>query len=115
MIRVVIERCAEDGRITAFTVSGHAEYAKPGKDIVCAGVSAVTVGTVNSVEALTGVQLPNEMRHGLLRVEVPDDMEQEISTKVQWLLESMVVMLNSIRETYGKYIAMHQQLREKRR
>ena len=105
MIRVTIERQA-DGAIVAFSVSGHAYLDKPGKDIVCAGVSAVTVGTVNAVEALTGVELPNEMRDGLLNVSVPSALDPARSEKIQLLLESMLVMLRSIEQSYGKYMSI---------
>jgi uncharacterized protein YsxB (DUF464 family) len=115
MVQVIIERLADSGYIAAFSVSGHARYANTGKDIVCAGVSAVSVGTVNSVEVLTGVELPSEMEHGLLRVKVPTDLEQETSAKIQLLLESMVVMLDSIQKEYGKYMKMKQQVHKKRR
>jgi hypothetical protein len=108
MIRVKIERRA-DGAIVAFSVSGHAYYDKPGKDIVCAGVSAVTIGTVNAVEALTGVELPNEMRDGLLHVVVPSALDPARSEKVQLLLESMLVMLRSIEQSYGKYMSIEVQ------
>lgn len=114
MVRVIMQRLA-DGRIAGFSVSGHAHYDKSGKDIVCAGVSAVTVGTVNAVETLTGVELPSTMKLGLLRVEVPVDLEQETNTKIQLLLESMVVMLDTIQKEYGRYIDMQDQLLENRR
>ena len=56
MIYVTIERLAPDSpQILSFVVEGHAEYDVPGKDMVCAAVSAVTVGTCNSIESLTGV------------------------------------------------------------
>lgn len=105
MIRVAIKR-ASDGRIQSFRVKGHALYDEPGKDIVCAGVSAVTVGTVNAVEALLGLELQAITKHGLLEVTVPDRLEDALSEKVQMLLESMVVMLQSIEQSYGAYIAM---------
>ncbi|MFK7694229.1 ribosomal-processing cysteine protease Prp [Paenibacillus sp. HJGM_3] len=114
MIRVIMKRRA-DGRIAAFSVSGHAEYDRSGKDIVCAGVSAVTVGTVNAIETLTRVELPSTMKHGLLRVEVPDGLEPELDEKVQLLLESMLVMIDSIREEYGRYIDVQHQVLENRR
>ena len=40
--------------INEIKVSGHSDYAPKGKDIVCAGVSAVTIGTLNAVHQLTG-------------------------------------------------------------
>ena len=56
MIYVTIERLAPDSpQISSFVVEGHAEYDVPGKDLVCAAVSAVTFGTNNSIESLTGV------------------------------------------------------------
>ncbi|WP_437177576.1 ribosomal-processing cysteine protease Prp [Heyndrickxia camelliae] len=53
-----ITRSSTDGKIMSFQSEGHAYYDEPGKDIVCAGVSAVTFGTVNSIEALLGI-VPN--------------------------------------------------------
>ncbi|MBD2861009.1 ribosomal-processing cysteine protease Prp [Paenibacillus oceani] len=108
MIRVNIRRSRESGTIEAFTVSGHAFYGKPGHDIVCAGVSAVTVGTVNAVEKLTGVALPNDMREGYLNVRIPQGTDVETTKQIQLLLESMLAMLETIEDAYGKYIALQQ-------
>ncbi|WP_152391721.1 ribosomal-processing cysteine protease Prp [Paenibacillus guangzhouensis] len=103
MIRVKIMRKA-DRSIESFSISGHANYAKHGEDIVCAGVSAVTVGTVNSIEALTGVVLDSKMKDGFLSGRLASVDSEETSAKVQLLLESMVVMLNTIAGSYGTYI-----------
>ncbi|CAM4363833.1 ribosomal-processing cysteine protease Prp [Paenibacillus tarimensis] len=109
MISVTLTRRAADRRILSFAVEGHAEYAKPGKDIVCAGVSAVTVGTVNSIEALTGLELPASMRNGWLQSDIPPSGVEACDEKVQLLLESMVVMLQTITESYGKYVVISEQ------
>ncbi|MBQ4307540.1 MAG: ribosomal-processing cysteine protease Prp [Lachnospiraceae bacterium] len=52
MIRVQVDRNAE-GAYTAFRVRGHAGYAEAGEDIVCAGVSAIVINTVNCLTDLT--------------------------------------------------------------
>ncbi|WP_040950122.1 ribosomal-processing cysteine protease Prp [Gorillibacterium massiliense] len=104
MIRVRIERSKADRNILSFQVKGHASYADPGEDIVCAGVSAVTVGTVNAVEKLTGVVPVSRMKDGFLSARIPQDGDEGKRAEVQLLLESMVVMLISIEETYGAYI-----------
>lgn len=106
MIQVTITRNASDRSIRSYVVEGHAEFDEPGKDIVCAGVSAVTVGTVNSVESLLGVVLMHDVEHGFMEIIVPDHLESGVSEKVQLLLESMVVMLQSIEQSYGEYIAI---------
>lgn len=110
MISVTISRRAADRRIVAFNVQGHAKYAKAGKDIVCAGVSAVTVGTVNAVEALASLELPYSMKNGWLSSDIPEQEDKETDDKVQLLLESMAVMLGTIASSYGKYVIMQEQL-----
>lgn len=110
MIIVTIKRRSKrDSQIQAFVVKGHAQYDVPGKDLVCAAVSAITVGTVNSIEKLTQVLPISEMESGLLDITIPvlPESSSEQGSQVQLLLESMVVMLQSIEETYGDYIKIH--------
>lgn len=112
MIRVNVERNG-DGSIRSFTVKGHAFYSEPGKDIVCAGVSAVTVGTVNAIEEVAGVKLAAKMKDGFLQASVPELPEGNKPDRVQLLLESMLVMLNSIEDTYGDFITVRDVSRKK--
>ncbi|MEK6990126.1 ribosomal-processing cysteine protease Prp [Paenibacillus sp. FSL K6-1566] len=107
MITVQILR-GEDGRIRSFKVEGHAGYADPGQDIVCAGVSSITVGTVNSVEALTGIVMETRMKGGFLSANLPKSADESALGQVQLLLESMVVMLQGIADSYGKYIRIQE-------
>ncbi|WP_442603485.1 ribosomal-processing cysteine protease Prp [Paenibacillus sp. KN14-4R] len=105
MIRVTIRRKdVKDSAITSFKVEGHANYDEHGKDIVCAAVSAITVGTVNSIEALTRVTPKTKVKSGLLQVEIPQGIDSQVAERVSLLLDSMVVMLNSIEETYSEHI-----------
>ncbi|REE69490.1 hypothetical protein A8990_13424 [Paenibacillus taihuensis] len=113
MITVTIERqSAANARIVSFAIEGHAKFAKPGKDIVCAGVSAVSVGTVNAIEELAGIELPASMKSGWLRSDIPVTADAASDEKAQLLLEGMIVMLNSIAASYGKYVDIRQQFRE---
>ena len=54
MITVTITK-DQSGRIHSFEMSGHADFAEHGKDLVCAGASAVSFGAVNAMIALTGI------------------------------------------------------------
>lgn len=95
-------------RIMSFTMSGHAESGPYGHDLVCAGISAVSFGTVNAIEELCGVQLPVEVEdNGFLCCSIPDSAE-ETDRKVQLLLEGMVVSIQSIVQEYGEYIQLKQ-------
>ncbi|WP_322924985.1 ribosomal-processing cysteine protease Prp [Paenibacillus campi] len=115
MIIVRMERL-EDGTIHGFSSRGHAGYADSGEDIVCAAVSAITVGTVNSIEVLAGIEMKARMKDGFLSAYLPELPENTAQDKIQLLLESMQVMLESIEESYGQYIQIKQvTITEKRR
>jgi uncharacterized protein YsxB (DUF464 family) len=105
MIKVEIER-TDEGKIKAFTMSGHANFAKHGQDIVCAGASAVSFGAVNSIIVLTKIQphVTQGGKGGYLRCELPAIEDRATDEKVQLLLEAMLVSLQTIERDYGKYI-----------
>jgi uncharacterized protein len=103
MISITINR-SESESIQSFKISGHAFFADRGKDIVCAGASAVSVGAINAVHALTGVTPEIEQEDGFLRCVVPDKLPEDINEKVQLLLEGMIVSLQTIEEEYGEHI-----------
>ncbi len=80
---------------------GHAEYARPGEpDIVCAAVSALTIGTVNSLEELAGERLrvSQDQRTGFFKC----DFEGTLQEKSSFLMDSMVFSLENISREYGK-------------
>ena len=51
-------------RKDGITVSGHAIYAEAGKDIVCAGVTALVQGLIRSMESLTRDQIQYDITPG---------------------------------------------------
>ncbi|ANB58496.1 hypothetical protein GFC29_1896 [Anoxybacillus sp. B7M1] len=105
MIHVEIER-TDEGNIKSFTMSGHAHFAKRGQDIVCAGASAVSIGAINAIEALTKIKphITQGDKGGYLRCELPDIEDVRVAANVQLLLEAMLVSLQTIERDYGKYI-----------
>ncbi|RJS59828.1 ribosomal-processing cysteine protease Prp [Bacillus sp. PK3_68] len=105
MIRVDVIR-QPSGRITSFTMEGHAEFAEHGKDLVCAGATAVSFGALNAILSLTDAKLGIEQgkEGGFLRCLVPEDLPMDEAEKVQLLLEGMVVSLQTIEREYSKYI-----------
>jgi uncharacterized protein YsxB (DUF464 family) len=107
MVKVRVYRNQSDQTIRAVIVEGHANFAERGKDLVCAGVSSVTVGTYNAVEKLLGIELVGEMESGKVYMEFPRLTDQVMQSKLQLLAESMISMLLTIQdayEDYGKFI-----------
>lgn len=51
-------------RKDGITVSGHAEYAEAGNDIVCAGVTALVQELIRSIESLTRDQIQYDITSG---------------------------------------------------
>ncbi|MFN7251667.1 MAG: ribosomal-processing cysteine protease Prp [Anaerobacillus sp.] len=109
MITVEISRNHDD-KINSFEMRGHADSGPYGQDIVCAGASAVSFGTVNAIDTLCNVQLEIDLDNdgGFLRCTVPTGLEELTYEKVQLLLEAMVVSLTSIAEQYGKHIKIRE-------
>ncbi|MFD1705568.1 ribosomal-processing cysteine protease Prp [Siminovitchia sediminis] len=101
-----VEICQDvQGNITSFTMSGHAEFAEKGQDIVCAGASAVAFGSLNAVISLTGVTPDIEQTDsGFLSCTIPSGLPAEASERMQLLLQGMIVSLQTIENEYGEYI-----------
>jgi uncharacterized protein YsxB (DUF464 family) len=85
----VVARVRGD-RVQAIEVAGHAGAGPHGHDLVCAAVSALVVGFLNSCEALCNVRLPAKVEPGLVRTRV---VSQEC---VQLLARSLLLSLRSI-------------------
>lgn len=110
MVTVTFYRREDDRRITQFMIAGHAKFAKHGRDIVCAAISAISVGTVNAIEELVGLELPASMKDGWLSSTIPSLDDGSKNQQVQLLLESMRVMLTTIETSYGKYVQVREQI-----
>ncbi|MFY4774733.1 ribosomal-processing cysteine protease Prp [Metabacillus sp. RGM 3146] len=105
MINAAINR-SKDGFIRSFSLSGHAQSNEYGRDLVCAGASAVTFGSVNAIIALANIEpkLDIGSEGGYLKFELPDGLEDAVFEKAQLLLEGMLVSLQTIERDYGEYI-----------
>ncbi|WP_144511200.1 ribosomal-processing cysteine protease Prp [Bacillus sp. FJAT-22090] len=105
MIKVTISR-DQSGHIHSFEMKGHADFAEHGKDLVCAGASAVSFGAVNAIIALTEITpiIEQKGNGGYLYVEVPSISNPEKAANMQLILEAMIVSLQTIEQDYSKYI-----------
>ena len=90
-------------------MTGHAGFGEYGEDIVCAGVSALAITTVNSIEKL-GVYQPivdvDEVEGGYLYVEVVGDVTKVQAQTTQILLNSLLLGLEGIQEEYPNYLTV---------
>ncbi len=98
MIRVTIYQ-DDCENIKGFHSEGHAEYADPGYDIVCAAVSILCINTVNSIEEFTDVTFSEgqDAERGMIDFEVTQDATAETNL----LFRSMILGLQGIQDNYG--------------
>lgn len=85
----------EDG----ITVTGHAGYAPPGQDIVCAGISTLTQSLIKSVENLTADRIEYEISPG-----AADIKYRNLSEKSKTLVDSFFIGVCMIANEYPDYI-----------
>lgn len=111
MIKITIHRTASG--IQSFEMTGHANFAEHGKDLVCAGVSAVVFGSINAIESLCHVQANIKLGRngGFLTYALPK-LDDETFQNAQLLLEGMMVSLKTIEMDYGKYIRIKETMQE---
>ncbi|CAA7599423.1 Cysteine peptidase C108, N-terminal of ribosomal L27 [Acididesulfobacillus acetoxydans] len=99
-----------EGFIHGFELSGHAGFADPGQDVVCAGVSALSIAAVNGLEHFLSV--PPQVREGtgFLACSLGPLGGEEFS-RAQWILETLRLGLEGIRAAYGDEYLMIEQRR----
>ena len=96
MITVLVKKKKND--ITKVVIKGHAMYDDYGKDIVCAGVSAITTTTVNAILKLKKESIQLEESPSLtISVLIRDKITES-------LLENMIELLYELAESYPKNI-----------
>ncbi len=100
MIRIQIQKDKKSGQVLEVISKGHAGYAEEGSDIICSAVSVLLINTANSIEKFTSddFQVDEGEDGGYLRI----GFDSPLSMQADLLMNSLVLGLKSIEETYGK-------------
>ena len=59
-----------DQKIQQIEISGHANFDRHGKDIVCAGVSAIVYGSINAIDQVKKNQIEFKIKEGYTFIKV---------------------------------------------
>ena len=101
MTTITVNTTKDSGLYTGFYVFGHAEFDNPGRDIICAAISMLTMNTINSLEEFCGVtsKVTENEESGFLRAEFskPLDTDKEIV-----LMQAMCRGCHDLEQQYGK-------------
>lgn len=80
-------------------ISGHAGYAELGKDIVCAGVTALTQTLIQSIDDLTDDEIEYRISPGKVEVEY-----RNLSEKSKTLVDSFFIGVSMIADEFPEYV-----------
>jgi Predicted ribosomal protein len=89
----------KDNDINYIKITGHAEYAEEGFDIVCASVSCIAITTVNALISIDEECVVYSEADGLLEIGIVK--QDEITIK---LVNNMLNLLSNLSEDYKDYI-----------
>ena len=85
-------------------ITGHAGYDDFGKDIVCAGVSAIVTGGLNALTNENKNKISCVIKDGYVNVDVLDINDD----KLQLIMDVIIIQLKTIEESYKKYIKINE-------
>ena len=86
-------------RLDGITVDGHAGYAEAGKDIVCAGVTALVENLIDSIEGLTVDTIQYEISPGRADIHYKD-----LSEEGKLLVDSFFLGICSIEQGFPEHV-----------
>ena len=97
MIEIKVKK--EKDVVKYIKISGHAEYAEEGFDIVCASVSCIAITTVNALISINEDCIVYSESDGLLEIGILK--HDEIIDK---LIDNMLSLLENLSKDYEKYV-----------
>ncbi|MBI5974185.1 ribosomal-processing cysteine protease Prp [Staphylococcus canis] len=95
----------DEGQVSDVIMTGHADYAEHGQDIVCAGASAVLFGSINAIMGLTSEKpdIDYDDEGGYFHVRSVDPSNEQ----AQLILQAMIVSLQTMEDEYKDYIKLN--------
>jgi uncharacterized protein YsxB (DUF464 family) len=105
MTRVEIVK-DQNNNITSFRVEGHTGFDDIGKDIVCAGVSAITQTTLAGLMQYLEQKPVFKQAKGRLTCNLADGLSEEDNVKAQVILGTMELGLREMEHQYGDFVRL---------
>ena len=102
MIKIQVNKT--DNSYSSLLVSGHSNYDEHGKDIVCAGVSAIVTGGLNALAIEDKKNISYRVKEGYVNIDILDIGNE----KLQTIMDVIVIQLKTIEESYKKYIRIEE-------
>lgn len=92
-------KIVKNDTIDSIEISGHANYALKGKDIVCASISCIVTTTVNALLRLDKNSIKYQVKDGFIKIDV-----LKHSKTIDILIDNMISELQELACQYKKNI-----------
>lgn len=79
----------DDGKVTGFSIEGHANTAPAGQDIYCAGVSALSQSAFLCIKDYLGREIDSDFAHGKLMMKLKNPADELTEAVFQTMLIGM--------------------------
>lgn len=100
MVTVKLKKNRADD-ICEIRVSGHANQAEYGKDIVCSAISVLTISTLNGLLEIAKVDVEYSINDGDVKIHILSKNE-----KSDAILKTYELGIEALLEDYGKYLQL---------
>ncbi len=101
MIKVSIDY--DHQMVSHVKITGHAGFDEKGKDLVCAAVSSISVGTLNALDELANSDCKLTLADNMIKIEV-----LQINERSQLIIQTMIIQLKTLYEQYKDFIEIKQ-------
>ena len=91
---------------TGFELSGHADYADEGFDIVCAAASAFAQFSIAGIAETGKIACVYEISEGRIYLTLPKEMDEENRKIAQNHLETLRLTLSQLSQQYNDYLKL---------
>ena len=98
MVKIKVGK--KSNSIIKLNIEGHAGFADKGKDIVCASISSIAIGLLNSIDILDNQSCKIICSDNRINVEVIDHNDDMI----QIILQVGIIQLQTVEEVYPNYL-----------
>ncbi|MGL4284551.1 MAG: ribosomal-processing cysteine protease Prp [Eubacterium aggregans] len=110
MIKVTFRKDADDS-IRKVIVEGHANYGDDGEDIVCSGISILTISILNGLEEIVGIEgILREVKAGYTSFWLPRVVDFVKNVQMTALMDTFELGVRATESTYGDYITVKDEI-----
>ncbi len=86
-------------------MNGHSGFAEFGQDIICAGISTLTIAIFNGITEVCKIKkVKINENDGFLSMHIPDNISKDDRKKVNILLDTLILAYEQLSELYPNEI-----------